>query len=470
MTAAHWIRQTEVSWPLAAWTTFVVGVAVGIAAFDMRQASVDVVFSDTGGYIHMIDGFLSGNFDPAEFFKAHNQNRTAILVVALLTSTRFDHFNQRNIELLSLLFAFMTLGNFLYLAFTLIKDRPLAKGVIVLISSLAIFSLVQCGNFLLSINFVFFSTVAVSITSIVFIAWFLFGDDRKIAKAAILTVAIVLFELALFSMAGGVIVWVINIAQIGLAMVLFRVRALGGLLAYFSCAIFSLGAYLWGLSAGGSLAVLLSRPLDALRFFVIATGNSIVGVFVQGSVLGPILWLDLLVGAVLTGVFVFVFIHFGKLPRDEKKRSFVLMSILLFGLLEQALITYGRLPLGVSNAATARYAALTVVAPVSALVFLTMYGSALVVLTMYGDVSRACLSIAVATGSAILLFTVIGDRNELRIAGGRHFLGVLRQQILLDNKIGAEEQKILEWESLPDIRDGNEILRKNRLSTYYRPQ
>src|SRR5208283_4612858 len=114
-----------VSWPLAAWTTFVVGVAVGIAAFDMRQASVDVVFSDTWGYIHMIDGFLSGNFDPAEFFKAHNQNRTAILVVALLTSTRFDHFNQRNIELLSLLFAFMTLGNFLYLAFTLIKDRPL---------------------------------------------------------------------------------------------------------------------------------------------------------------------------------------------------------------------------------------------------------------------------------------------------------------------------------------------------------
>lgn len=346
------------------------------------------------------------------------------------------------------------------MAFTLIKDRPLAKGVIVLISSLAIFSLVQCENFLLSINFVFFSTVAFSITSIVFIAWFLFGDDRKIAKAAILTVAIVLFELALFSMAGGVIVWVINIAQIGLAMVLFRVRALGGLLAYFSCAIFSLGAYLWGLSAGGSLAVLLSRPLDALRFFVIATGNSIVGVFVQGSVLGPILWLDLLVGAVLTGVFVFVFIHFGKLPRDEKKRSFVLMSILLFGLLEQALITYGRLPLGVSNAATARYATLTVVAPVSALVFLTMYG----------DVSRACLSIAVATGSAILLFTVIGDRNELRIAGGRHFLGVLRQQILLDNKIGAEEQKILEWESLPDIRDGNEILRKNRLSTYYRPQ
>src|SRR5271166_3720121 len=61
MTAAHWIRQTEVSWPLAAWTTFVVGVAVGIAAFDMRQASVDVVFSDTWGWTERLSPRAPGS-------------------------------------------------------------------------------------------------------------------------------------------------------------------------------------------------------------------------------------------------------------------------------------------------------------------------------------------------------------------------------------------------------------------------
>ena len=260
-------------------------------------------------------------------------------------------------------------------------------------------------------------------------------------------------------MGGGVVVWVVNILQIGLAVVLFQARVAGALLAYVACAIVSIGAYLWGLNSGGSVAILLFRPFDALGFFLTGTGNSLVGMFIHDLVLGPILWLDFLVGLVLIAIIGIVFTYYIKLPREEEKRSLVLICLIVFGLLEQALITYGRLPLGVSNAATARYATLTVIAPVAALIFLTLYA----------DVSKICNVMALTTGSLILLFTIIGDRNELRIADGRHYLGMLRQKILLENKIGPEEQRILEWESLPDITEGNEILRKRRLSFYHGP-
>jgi hypothetical protein len=87
ITGAHWAPRGR--WTLSAWTLLVVGVAVGIAGSYIEHASVDVVCSDTWDYIKMIDGFmidgfLSGAFDASEFLKAHNQNRTAIIVGVLL--------------------------------------------------------------------------------------------------------------------------------------------------------------------------------------------------------------------------------------------------------------------------------------------------------------------------------------------------------------------------------------------------
>ena len=109
-----------------------------------------------------------------------------------------------------------------------------------------------------------------------------------------------------------------------------------------------------------------------------------------------------------------------------------------------------------SNAATSRYATLTVVAPVATLMFLTLYASA----------SRACLSFAILIGAVMLLFGAVADRNELNMAEARHAYGSRLQTILLENKIGPEEQRLLEWDSVADIEQGNSVLRKYRLSSY----
>ena len=163
---------------------------------------------------------------------------------------------------------------------------------------------------------------------------------------------------------------------------------------------------------------------------MIGTGNSVVGLFVQGSHLGPILWLDFLVGSFWTS-FCCLFSRTSSLCRVTKKAFAAAHCPHPVRRLEQALIAYGRLPLGLSNAATARYSTLTLIAPMVALIFLTLYA----------DVSRVCMTLATLTGLVMLLFTIVSDRNELRIASGRLYLGNLRQKILLDAKIGEEERR-----------------------------
>ncbi len=457
MASAEWSGRRSESWPFFATTIFVVAVAVGIAAFDIAHASVDVVFSDTWGYIRMVDGFLSGAFAPSEILRAHNQNRSAVLVGALLASAKFDHFNQKNIEYLGVVFASLTLANVIYLIFVLFENRPLEKAIVAGVAK-------SCGVLACPVR----KFLALDQLRLLLHGGVLGDFDRghgamragrrlRLTKAGLFVAAVILSELALLSVGGGVVVWVVNLVQIGLAIVLFQARAVGALLAYLAVAMVSVGAYLWGLNAGGSLSVLLSKPLEGLAFFVIGTGNSVVGLFVQGSHLGPILWLDFLVELVLDLILLFVLAYFVSLPRDEKKRSLPLIALILFGVLEQALIAYGRLPLGLSNAATARYSTLTLIAPMVALIFLTLYA----------DVSRVCMTLATLTGLVMLLFTIVSDRNELRIASGRLYLGNLRQKILLDAKIGEEERRILEWESVSDIQQGNAALKKHRLSFYH---
>jgi hypothetical protein len=455
MIGENWTEREDLSWPLLAWTILVVGIAVWIVASYIQHASVDVVSSDTWQYLPMIDGFLSGSFDPSEILKAHNQNRTAILVGVLLGSARFDNFNQKDMAYLNILFVSITLANVLYILYLLFRGRTLAKAAMMLVSSVVLLSLVQWENFLLSINLTFFSTVAFSVTSIVLVAVFLHEQQTQMTALILFALAVATSELALLSMGGGIAVWAVNLVQIGLATVLLQVRAFAALLAYLAIAIVSISAYLWGLEAGGDLWFLLSHPLESLAYFIIGIGNSIVGWFSNG----PVFWLDFLVGFFLNLVFLFVFAHFARLPLHEQKRSLVLISLILFGLLEQVLITYGRLPLSFSSSALSRYSTLTVIAPLAALIFLTLYA----------DISLRCLRLAVLTGLVMLAFAVIGDRKQMISAGAMRFYYTSLQQFLLDEKkIGPWEQMLLGRQPLDVIQKGNEVLRKYRLSFYHR--
>jgi hypothetical protein len=324
-----------------------------------------------------------------------------------------------------------------------------------LVSSVTLLSLVQWENFLLSINLTFFSTVAFSVTSIVLMALFLREQHTQMTAVILFALTVATSELALLSMGGGVVVWAVNLIQIGLAIVLLQVYAFAALLAYLAIAIVSISAYLWGLEAGGNFWFLLSHPLESLAYFIIGIGNSIVGWFSHG----PVFWLDFVVGFFLNSVFLFVFAHFVRLPLHEQKRSLVLISLILFGLMEQALITYGRLPLSFSSSALSRYSTLTVIAPVAALIFLVWYA----------DISLGCLRLAVLTGLVMLAFAVIGDRKQMISAGAVRFYYSSLQQLLLDDKkIGPWEQMLLGRQPLDVIQKGNEVLRKYRLSFYHR--
>ena len=410
-----------------------VAAAAWIAGLYVRNGSVDVVYADTWGYISMIDNFLSGAFDPWEMVRAHNQNRSVVLTTVLLGSALVDHFNQKNIMYLGVTFAAMTSVFVLGMAYNLLKGRVIALLLISFAIAFSLLSLISVGNLLLSINFVFFSTITFSVTAIIAMSRCIAGRDGASTWGWFL-VAAVLSEAALFSMGGGVVVWLVNLVQISVAVALFRVRAAGALAFYAALGFISIGTYLWGLNAGGSPTFALAHPVDAVAFFVIGTGNSIVGFFANT----PWLTLDFVVGFALIAAYAYVFIYFTRLPRDEQKRSLALICVLLLGLVEQALLVYGRLPLGVANAATARYSTLTMISPVAALVFLTVYA----------DRSRIYFALALLTGIAVVVFAAVGDCNEWAMAPMRQAYQRNLQGLIRGYEIGSDEARQLEWDRL----------------------
>ena len=454
MVAIQADRRSAGGFALPAAMVSTVGLMAWVAFMYIRLGSVDVVYSDTWGYLRMIDGFLSGAFDPWEIVRPHNQNRSVVLSIALLGSAVVDRFNQKDIMYVSILFVVLNAGSLLFLAYIFLRARPVALSMVSAAIGLCLFSLIQWENYLLSINFVFFSTVAFSVVAIIAMSRYLTEQPGAGAWKTFLAAAI-LSELALFSMGGGVAVWAVNFVQIALAITLFRVPASGALTVYGALGLASLGLYVRGLDAGGSLTVALAHPLDALAFFVIGSGNSIVGFFSNA----PWLTLDFVVGLALLGVYGYVFVHFARLPRDEQKRSLVLVCLLLLGLVEQALLVYGRLQLGVANAATARYSTLTMVSPAAALLFLTVYA----------EHSRVCLWLAAIAGTAIVAFALIGDRNEWAMMPARQAYQRNLQELLRRPVIGPEEAIQLEWDRLSDIRDGTESLKRQRLSLFKGP-
>ena len=129
-------------WAMPAIMAVVVALAVGVAAGYIRNGAVDVVYSDTWGYLRMVDGFLSGSFDPWEMVRPHNQNRSVVLTAVLLGSALLDHFDQKAIMFLGVAFATLTTVLMIAVAHRLLRTRPAALAALSLVVSLSLMSLI----------------------------------------------------------------------------------------------------------------------------------------------------------------------------------------------------------------------------------------------------------------------------------------------------------------------------------------
>jgi hypothetical protein len=156
-------------------------------------------------------------------------------------------------------------------------------------------------------------------------------------------------------------------------------------------------------------------------------------------------------------MYAFATIKFFRLPRPEQEQSLGVFSLLLLGIFEQMLIGLGRLPLGVGNAASSRYATLTMISVVAALILLSTHTRG----------SRIYAALAILLGGGICAFAILADYKEAKMETARMQYAQNLQRLLRGGQITEGETAQFEWDNLEDIVNGNEVLRQFGLSLYH---
>lgn len=431
----------------------------GAAAFlvwYISRTAVNVVYADTWAYLPMVGRALSGGLSASDLFAAHNENRTLLLNAVLVASARFDAFDLVHVDYISVLFITITGLVLLASCADLFRGRNTAMSAVFTCIVLLLSALQQWENLLLPINLVFFATITFSVASVTSVHRYVLARRPRLLSPAFLG-GIAFSELALLSMGGGVVVWVVNGLQIALSYVLHKTRTGSGLIVYVMAGSLSIAGYLHDLrqQAGGSFAA--SHLLAFARFFLIGLGSSLVGFFHNM----PDVQLDLAMGTILLACYAAVVLAWLWSSKADQADTLGVLCLVLLGIGEEALIGLGRLSYGVTYAAASRYSSLTLISIAASLVFFAWHAARF----------RASAAIAVLLGLIVATFSMIDDWNELAMAGARRQYGEHLQHILQSGQIGEAEAESLEWGRaqggrVQDIEDGNAILRSHRLSFY----
>jgi hypothetical protein len=425
--------------------------AAALAVSHIVSASGDVVYADTWGHIDMIGHFLSGRLSLAELYSPHNENRPILLNLILLASAKYDHLNLVHIEYLSIVFCIVTICVIMYFGRHMFVGLPHIL-IVFSIVSLLMLSLVQWENLLLPVNVVFFSTMTFSVSSIFFMHRHLVHRPPQTMSIDFAT-AVLLSVLALFSMGGGTLIWIINAVQILLCWALFKRPIVYLFAIYAAVACISIALYMRDLHQSGDILHLIVNPTQTTQFIIIGLGSAIVGLFSNEPAIG----VDMFLGAFLLLVYAAVAIKFFKTPASEQEASLGVFCLLLLGLAEEALICLGRLPQGVSYGAASRYATLTMISPIAAFILLATY--------THG--SRIDGVLAVLLGGIIVLFTALADREEIKMTEARRQYSQDLQRLLREGQIKEADQAKLEWDKFEDIVNGNRILKQFGLSLHH---
>jgi len=437
--------------PAFAFTILVLALA-GLDVWFIHNGTLDVVYADTWGYMRLVGDFLDRRLSVGEFFEAHNQNRTPVLDLLLLGSAALDRFNQRHLDYVSVLLA--VANTVLIVKLLPHEASKSAKAIVALAIAFLGLSLGQQENLLLSINVTFYLVVTFSILSIIAL-------NRSLAAATggeryrQLALAVGLSGLALLSMGGGAVLWIVNMIQIALTVRHGARKAVPVLLVYGATGATFLLVYGLGLhQQNPALFLLAERPLSFFKFLLIESGRTVVGFFDNQPAIG----LSMGVGAFVYLCCAAALVSYVRRPVAEKREMAVGFSLLMLGLGEQVLIASGRLSFGVEYAAASRYTTLNMMAVVGALLLLS-YRSA-------RSKPHALLTAMLAV--AVCGFTAVADYNEISMAAARRDYALGLQNILRRGAIGPDELVTLQWPNADDVTNGNATLRRHRLSFYGR--
>lgn len=293
-----------------------------------------------------------------DLWHQHNEHRIFFPLLILLANAYLTHWNTGIEMLISLCFAAATAVLIFFMLKRSIRDHWLSLVAGTLVSAW-FFSPVQWQNWLWGWQLEWFMCVAGVVTTVYLLDRFSVARGQRNRKLLFLG-AILSSIIATFSLASGVLSWVVGLFL--LVVYRQRKRTLG---IWTLLGIASVAAYYYHLNqtltpSGPALKVFIHHPLAWTKFFLALTGGP-VGSFSGGGLQTALpggLQLPLIIGGILLVPLPFI-VYTVWIRRKNIRTYAPWLALVLYGLLCSLSTAYGRLGYGMDLVFKSRYTSFT---------------------------------------------------------------------------------------------------------------
>jgi hypothetical protein len=301
--------------------------------------AIDMLRADQWFDIRLIQHSSTGTFRFGMLWSQHAENRIFFQNIITLILAHASHYDVIVEEYIS---AVLLVGAAALVILTHRRRSPSTPWIAYCPVLIILLSVAQYGNTLYGFQISWYLIVLSLSVALYFL-------DRPDLTRIAFCAAVIAGVVASFSSLQGLFIW-----PVGLLLLLQRARAKWFVLGWVAAGSVSAGLYFynWNAQQGGTVSDAIHHPVETLKFFFFAVGD-VVGIQISDVPHGDQYWVFAL-GIVIVGVAVWLLFSFG-IRVDESSARPVGVALIWFGLLFAAAISGGRIPFGLSDAATSRY-------------------------------------------------------------------------------------------------------------------
>ncbi len=317
----------------------ILGFVLPIAAYFwfIHQYSLNIIAGDQWDDVRLISHSYNGTLDLNTLWASHNENRIFFPNLIVLLLSRSTHFNILFEEYFSGVMLIVAMGLIVYAH----KRRsPSTPWIYYCPIAILMLSFVQYQNALWGFQLAWYLVLLSFAVAIVLL------DRMSLTRLALAgaTAAAIVGSLSSLQ---GLLIW-----PAGLVLLYSRRRSTTVMVVWLGCAAATGIVYFSGQHGTNPYPYLtIQHPMSAVKFFLFAIGD-VVGInfstFAQRN--DAVIFFGLVIFLMAICVLILV-----GLPRDESDGAPIGVALICFGLLFAALITEGRLVLGLDGASASRY-------------------------------------------------------------------------------------------------------------------
>jgi hypothetical protein len=415
----------------------------------IKNYGVNVVYWDQWEIVPLFDKLYSGHLSFADLFAQQNEHRILVPRIVMLLLGIITHYN--TVAEMYFSWCLICLISFvLFIAYTKIfgnTPNSLIKFVPVV---WILFSLRQWENLLWGFQVAFFMEILFLVLSL-----FLLETSKKPNWKFAFSVICGLF--CTFTLANGMLIWPIGLAQILLVYRLqqkeqlrpyLKMATAWSLIGIISCILYFV-TYTKP-SSSPSFLYFIQQPISSIRFLLASIGSPLAIEIFSSVSIGILI------------IFIFFWIIYLLIKKIGKKENLspFFLSMLIFASLSILILFLGRSGWGVEHALVSRYTTLTA---------LGLIGLFLLILSL--QFSNENLRKFLLTGLSVIIVMGLITTNTRAIKEGEstEYTRNMAAYFLSNYEVQSDQNLAMLFPYASVVRERVNVLKKYKLNVFYQP-